>query len=161
MELGGILSRPAMDHIAALLLGWSRMRLGHLWWAHLKDHQFHRCLPLVGSADDGVDRLNRCLPSLGVNRLSILSFHGQRALHHVDNRRRGMGVPLPNCARLDGGGPNPHLKLLLGWQRRGDLLQDEVRTGSLGGWLLRLGSRGDTRKGAYENYALHSALLLK
>ena len=45
------------------------MRFGRVWWAHLKDHQFHGRLSLVGSANDGVDWLYCCLSSMGVNRL--------------------------------------------------------------------------------------------
>jgi hypothetical protein len=58
-----------------------RQRYGaHLRWSDLKDHQLHERLPLVGSADDGVDRLNYGLPSLGVNRLPVLSFGGKLRL---------------------------------------------------------------------------------
>ena len=69
------------------------MRFGKVWWAHLKDHQFHGRLSLVGCANDGVDRLYCCLSSMGVNRLPVLCFYRKCALHNIDDGRRGMGVP--------------------------------------------------------------------
>jgi hypothetical protein len=103
------------------------MREGKIRRTHLKDHQLHGRLSLVGGPYDGVDGLDGGFSGLVMNRLLILHFHGQRALQHIDDRGHGMGVPLPDGSRLDSRVANSDLELISLRQIAGNLPEDELR----------------------------------